>query len=148
MRIAILLPLLLPLLGTGRCADIKTLILPGDAFGAGWELTQSNIIGSTASPNYINRALSDSPIVMIQVISLSSEKEARERLENKMQSPQYKEHAKKLSDEPMSYEQVSANHKRRYVVIKNYWLTVDQTGDRDDRSAFIEKYTEIIKNKG
>lgn len=62
-----------------------------------------------------------------------------------MNSDGYKEYVKKVSDDPISYEQNGAGLKRRYVLIKNYWLTVDQMGDREDRADFIQKYTEHIK---
>ena len=148
MKKLITLVLLVLSIETAQSADIKNLILPSNAFGAGWELTQPNIIGSSAAPNYINRTLPKSPIISIQIISFPSEANAKERLEKKMGSAGYKEHVKKVSEDPIAYEQDAEGLKRRYVLIKNYWLTVDQVGDRDDRADFIQKYTEHIKKNG
>ncbi len=148
MKKLITLALLVFCAGTALCADIKKLILPSAAFGDGWELTQPNILGASATPNYINRALPNSPIVLIQIISFTSEANAKERLERKMESAGYKEHVKKLSGNPLAYEQDAGGLKRRFVLIKNYWLTVDQVGDRDDRADFIKKYTEHIRKNG
>lgn len=148
MKNLITLALLVFSLGTALSADIKNLILPGSAFGAGWELTQPNIIGASAAPNYINRSLPNSPMVSIQIISLPSKENAKERLERKMESAGYKGHVKKVSGDPLSYEQDADGLKRRYVLIKNYWLTVDQVGEGDDRVDFIKKYTEHIQKNG
>lgn len=148
MKTIITLALLILNLGVIQGAEIKSLVLPGNLFGRGWELTQPNMKGSSAAPNYINRALPSSPIVSIQIIALSSETDAKERLERKMGSDGYKQHVKKVSEDPIAYEQNALGLKRRYVLIKNYWLTVDQMGDRDDRADFIQKYTEHLKKNG
>jgi hypothetical protein len=148
MKIYTIIAASLLALGTVYSAEIKDLVLPGESFGDGWELTQPNIIGSAAAPNYINRSLEGNSVVSIQIITFPSPEAAKEKLEKKVGSEGYKEHVTKVNSDPLSYEQDAMGLKRRYILIKNYWITVDQMGKRDDRAIFIEKYTEHVAKNG
>ena len=137
-----------------HAAEIKALILPGAVFGKGWELSQPNIIESSAlpkglksaaAPNYLNRSQTNQPVVMVNIMSFPSAQAAKERLQQKFGTAEAKQHVKKLSDEPETYEQTYEAHRKRFILIHNYWLTVEQIGDRDDRTIFIEKYTQYLK---
>jgi hypothetical protein len=135
-RIAFLLGLFVPFFQL-HGAEIEDLVLPGEAFGKGWELTQRNIIGSAAAPNYVNRARTDQPVIMVNVIAFPSAQIAKESLERKVGGPGASRYVKKLGAQPTAYEQINGNHRKRYVLIQNYWLTVEQIGQQDDRNIFI-----------
>jgi len=125
-------------------AKLKKLILPGETFGNGWELLPPQRIGSSAEPGYINQTQPEIPLVTIEIRGFASAHETREQLEKILGSDEFKDSVKKLSDDPLSYEVTEGIHKKRYLLVKNYWLTVDQTGKTDDREIFIQKYTEHL----
>lgn len=145
-HIALLLGLFIPFLQL-HGAELTDLVLPGEAFGKGWELTQRNMIGSAVAPNYVNRTRTDQPVVMVNVIAFPSVQEAKNSLERKVNDPGVKQFVKKLGDLPVTYEQIIGVHRKRHILIQNYWLTVEQIGRQDDRNIFIQKYAELLKKQ-
>jgi hypothetical protein len=129
----------------GSAAEVKNLVLPGQVFGPGWELTQPNLLGSSAAPNYINRTRTNQPVVMVNIIAFASAADARTRMQQKFSTPEAKKLAKQLPGLPEAFEQKDEKYLKRYVLLGQYWLTVEQIGDKDERGPFIQKYTEHLK---
>ena len=146
MRILnVLSPILLAI--TANAEDLSELVLPGDAFGADWELTQPNLLGNSASPNYINRKLAHQPVVMVNIIDLKTSEAARALWEKKFGVPEAEAIVKKVEDLPDAYDYIPPAHMKRFILMGRYWLTVEQVGDKDDRSPFIKAYYEHIMKK-
>jgi hypothetical protein len=148
-----LLKLLTPLLFVipAYASDLAKVILPGNTFGADWELTQPNLIGNSAAPNYVNRKLPNQPVVMVNIIGFATPDAARAQWERKFGTPEAAKLAKKVEGMPDAFDNVPPPemkdfpHLKRFMLIGRYWLTVEQIGEKDYRKVFIEKYSETIK---
>ncbi len=127
--------------------ESKDLVLPASEFGEGWELTQHNNTGTSSSPNYINRSLPHQPVVMINIISFASAVAAKEKWDKKFSAPGASEYVKKVDDMSDAYDYLPPAHNKRFILIKNYWLTIEQVGEKDDRGVFIQKYYAHLKRK-
>lgn len=150
MRLLILIaPLLCAI--SAHAGDLAKVILPGNAFGADWELSQPNLIWNSAAPNYINRKLPDQPVVMVNIIGFASTEAARAQWERKFGTPEAATLVKKVEGMADAFDNVpppeikDIPHLKRFMLIGRYWLTVEQIGKKDYRKVFIEKYYETIK---
>jgi len=148
-----LLKVLAPLLFSvaAQAGDLSKLVLHGKTFGPDWELTQPNLLGSAAAPNYINRKLPHQPVVMVNIIELKTPEAARTQWEKKFGGPDAAKLVKKVEGLADAYDNVPPSemkdfpHMKRFMLFGRYWLTVEQMGNKDDREMFIEKYSELIK---
>lgn len=135
------------LTATAHAGSASQLVLPASDFGAGWELSQPIIIGDSAAANYINRLLPHQPVVMVNIISFPSAKIAKERWDKKFGTPEAAKVVKKAKDMPEAYDYIPPAHNKRFILLGNHWLTVEQVGSKDDRAPFIQKYYELLKKK-
>ena len=123
-------------------------ILPGSAFGDGWELVLPATDGVSIPLTYINRLLPHQPIVTIDVIEWASSKAARFAFEKKFSGPYTAQEFKKCTDMTDAYDSIPPAQNKRYILIGKYWLTVEQVGGKDNRKIFIEKYLALLKKNG
>jgi hypothetical protein len=150
MRLLNLLALLLFAI-PALAGDLANVILSGKTFGEDWELTQPNLMGKSAAPSYINRKLPNQPMVMVNIIGFATPDAARAQWERKFGTPEAATLAKKVEGMPDAFDNVPPPemkdfpHLKRFMLIGRYWLTVEQTGSKDYRKVFIEKYYETIK---
>jgi len=150
MRLLKLLSFLLFVV-TAQADDLSKLVLPGKTFGVDWELTQPNLLGSAASPNYINRKLSHQPVVIVNIIDFKTPDVARAKWEKKFGGAAAATLVKKVDGMADAYDNISPPemknfpHMKRFMLFGRYWLTVEQIGNKDDRGIFIDKYSELIK---
>lgn len=142
-----ILNLLAPILFAicAQAGDLSKLVLPAKTIGPDWELTQPNLLGSAAAPNYINRKLPHQPVVMVNIIDFKNAKAAKAQWEKKFGGSEAAALIKKVGDLPDAYDYVPPAQRKRFMLIGRYWLTVEQVGDKDDRKAFMEKYYEHVK---
>jgi hypothetical protein len=130
-----------------QAGDLAKLVLPGKTFGPDWELTQPNLLGNAAAPNYINRKLPHQPVVMVNIIDFQTPEAARAQWKKKFGGPEAATIVKKVDELPDAYDYVPPAQMKRFMLIGRFWLTVEEVGDKDDRKPFIEKYYEhIMKN--
>ncbi len=150
-----ILSLLAPILFviSAQAGDLSKLVLPAKTFGPDWELTQPNLLGNAAAPNYINRKLPHQPVVMVNIIDFKTAKDAKAQWEKKFGGPEAAALVKKVEGMADAYENVpppemkQSLHLKRFMLIGHYWLTIEQVGDKDERKVFIEEYyTHIKKN--
>lgn len=136
---------------TAEASDLSKIIIPGNAFGADWELTQPNLFGDAAAPGYINRKLPHQPMVFVNIIRFKTPEAARKQWDKKFSGPDVATFFKKVEGMVDAYDNIlppqmkDLPHLKRFLLFRSYWLTVEQVGDKDERKIFIEKYSEVIK---
>ena len=145
MKNIVVLLLILPTLCFGQ--SVKDMILDGTAFDGNWKLSQPNIIGESAAPNYIDRTQAHQPVVMIQIIHFASKEAAKKKMDALLANEESKQYFKKIAGDREEYEKTADGQRKRFILIGRYWLTVEQVGDKDDREQFIQKYAKHITAK-
>jgi hypothetical protein len=137
---------------TAQAGDLSKLILPANAFGEGWELTQSKVHESKADLEYINRKLPNSPRILVEIYEFQNPNEARAIWETKLRDPNFSSLIKKVEGDADTYECVphaetskEESMMKRFMLRGRFFLTIAQHGNKDDRGIFIDKYAEHIK---
>jgi hypothetical protein len=148
-----LLNLLAPILFaiTAQAGDLAKLFLPGKTFGTDWELTPPPYVWNAATLCYTNGKLPNQRTVLVNIREFSTPEAARAQWEKKFGGPQAATLVEKVEGIPDAYDNIPPEemkqipHLKRFILIGNYWLTVEQVSVTDDRKVFIEKYYEHIK---
>ena len=143
-KLKYIIPAVFLVLAASTHAEVPD-ILPGSAFGEGWELVLPAKIGESRVPTYVNRSLPYQPVVTINVIEWASSKAARFAFDKKFGGPFAAQEFRKCADMTDAYDSSPPAQNKRYILIGKYWLTVEQVGEKDDRKIFIEKYFALLK---